>query len=139
MKRFTIWFITLISTMLLVCFVFAMVVDAEEKYQCFAGLYPELAEKHQIPKLNETYTYEDGVEYFVLAECKHMIRDTWFLWFDISDLSPNNKLDGFCDTAISLQIIDGELIIRALPCDHAYEMVFNYCKENNIGFKEFIH
>jgi len=139
MKTFIVWSLSMLSAMILVVFIFAMVVDAEEKYKCFAELYPELAEKQHIAALNKSYVYDDGVEYFLLAECKHMVRDSWFLWFDVSNMSPNGKLDGFCDTTISLLLVDGQLIVRALPCDHAYEIVHNYCKENNINFKEFVH
>ena len=140
MKRFINWALTLLSILFfLTCFMFATAVDAKEKYQCFAELYPELAEKHHIPGLKESYVYDDGVEYFVLAECKHLTRNSWFIWFDISNFSPDDKLDDICDKAIGLLLIDGQLIVRALPCDHAFEMVHNYCKDNNISLKEFVH
>jgi len=128
----------LISVLLLVCFVFTITVNAEEKYKCFTELYPELAEKHQVPLLKGFIIY-NGSKYFVLSECKYLIEDKWILWIDRSSSSSDNKLDGFCDAAVMLMLINGQLAIKALRCSCAYAIVCSYCKQDNIDLKEFVH
>lgn len=119
------------------CFSIYMAYAEEEKYKSFAELRPELALKHNIGKLGETVIYKNGSQYHIIAECKHTDEESWVQWIDLA--AKDKTLDGSCDFAALLEIVDGQLTFKPLNCMYALIIITRWCVENGIPVDDYIH
>lgn len=126
------WFIGMAILMALTIIGFVPFADAEE-YKCFAELYPDKTTEVNITTLGGTITV-NGVKYRVMAEVKHPTQNSWIQWID------SGELDDVCDFAMFFAFNkDGQIGADFHECEKAFEMVLNYCSENDLDINDFLH
>jgi len=99
-------------------------------------LYPEIAINFNIAGLGKTITLK-GYVMKPIVEVKHLTVNTWVQWIDVAK---DNVFDGICDFALSITINkDGILELKTLSCNQAFQIIDNYCLNNDINIEDFLH
>ena len=134
MKSFLKWLTGMLVLIMLTITIFALIVDAGEKYKSFSQLHPKQAEKYNVRGLGET-SADDGTVFRVMGEAKHT---TVSQWYQLIDLAP---FDGICDK-IAVFYMDFQndqfSIVMFRPADGG-ELIQSHCKNHNIKLKDFLH
>ena len=132
MKTFS-WkdLVIVIFVIVALVFCFNALANAEEKYKCFAELYPEKAEQANVPALGEIKIIR-GIKIRVVAEAKNPEGNQWAQWVDCE------PFDNVCDYGVSFILEeDGSLSFQVYGCDSLDEIIKQYCKEKSVDIKKY--
>jgi len=126
------WFLGMAALIVLTIIAFVPFANAED-YKCFAELYPKETAEARIVGLGDTITI-NGIQYRVMAEAKHPGQESWIQWIDAGDI------DDVCDFAMFFAILeDGNVGAEFHFCDKAFELIGNYCLENQVDIDDVLH
>jgi len=132
MKTFNWKNISVIIAVLIFCLSYYLA-SVEEKYKCFAELYPEKAEQSKTPALGEIKII-DGKKIRAIAEAKNPNGDQWTQWVDWE------PFDNVCDYAVMFTLEEnGYLYFKVYTCDHIDEIIKQQCKEEGVDFNKIKH
>jgi len=106
------------------------------EYQSIVDLYPKQAEAAGVLRLGEVEEI-DGSLIRTSAECKSVMTDSWFQFYDIA---VNGEFDNEADFAIFMMLYENEFrVIELFTIDEAIEIITDHCEQYNIETRGFIH
>lgn len=105
-------------------------------YKSAADLYPKQAETAGLLQLGGIEEL-DGDLCRTMGECKSVINDSWFQFYDVAE---NGDFDNEADFAIFFMLYENEFVVLGLYTpEQAIEIITDHCKKHDVETQGFIH